>query len=69
MADAFAIVVDDVTAGIVVRHEREKGFRFYASERRFYPIDGKIFRNPRAAIRSAGRLLVRDAEGAWGRAA
>lgn len=58
MADAFAILVDDITAGIVVRHERERGYRFYASESRFYPIDGQIFRNPAAATRSAGRLLV-----------
>lgn len=58
MADAFAIVVDDVTAGIVVRHEQERGFRFYASERRFHPIDGQVFPTPAAATRSAGQLLA-----------
>ena len=50
MADAFAILVDDITAGIVVRHERERGYRFYASEPRFYPIDGQVFRNPAARV-------------------
>jgi|JI9StandDraft_2_1071091.scaffolds.fasta_scaffold516359_2 hypothetical protein len=69
MADAYAIVVDDVTAGLVVRRDRGRGFHFHASERRFFPIDGLAFSTPRAAERAARRLLAVPGTARLGRAA
>lgn len=53
MSDAYIIEVADETAGIVVRQESEKSFRFHASAPRYYPLDGKIFTAPRDAERAA----------------
>lgn len=53
MSDAYVIEVADETAGIVVRLESEKSFRFHASSPRFFPLDGKIFSAPRDAERAA----------------
>jgi hypothetical protein len=53
MSDAYVIEVADETAGIVVRLESEKSFRFHASLPRYYPLDGKIFSAPRDAERAA----------------
>ncbi|MGB8842373.1 MAG: hypothetical protein WCC64_15040 [Aliidongia sp.] len=47
MADAFVIQSADLTAGIVV--VERGGVRFYASDRNFHELDGKIFKNVRAA--------------------
>lgn len=58
MADAYAIVVDDVTAGLVVRRDTGRGFHFLASDRTFFPIDGFAFATPRAAERAARRLVA-----------
>jgi len=49
MSDAFVIEVADETAGIVVRLDSEKAYRFHASLPRYYPLDGKIFSAPRDA--------------------
>lgn len=57
MADAYAIVVDDVTAGLVVRRDQGRGFHFHAADRRFFPIDGFAFSTPRAAERAARRIV------------
>jgi hypothetical protein len=53
MSDAYVIEVADETAGIVVRMESEKSFRFHASLPRYFPLDGKIFSAPRDAERAA----------------
>ena len=53
MSDAYVIEVADETAGIVVRQESEKAYRFHASAPRYYPLDGKIFSAPRDAERAA----------------
>ena len=54
MADAFVIQSADLTAGIVV--VERSGVRFYASEREFHGLDGKIFKNVRAARQAVERL-------------
>jgi|GEM_PF-1304007 hypothetical protein len=54
MADAFVIQSADLTAGIVV--VERSGVRFYASDRDFHDLDGKIFKNIRAARQAVERL-------------
>ncbi len=44
---------DDETAGIVVRYEGERGFRFHSASRAFDAIDGHVFVTPAAAQRAA----------------
>ncbi|WP_041316692.1 hypothetical protein [Hyphomicrobium nitrativorans] len=53
MSDAYVIEVANETAGIVVRQENEKTYRFHASLPRYYPLDGKLFSAPRDAERAA----------------
>lgn len=53
MSDAYVIEVANETAGIVVRQESEKTYRFHASLPRYYPLDGKLFSAPRDAERAA----------------
>ncbi len=54
MSDAYVIETAGATAGIVVA---ERGFvRFYAAEPEFYALDGKRFRNTRAAHKAARAL-------------
>lgn len=53
MSDAYIIEVADETAGIVVRQNSEKSYRFHASLPRYYPLDGKVFAAPRDAERAA----------------
>jgi hypothetical protein len=54
MPDAFVIQSGDLTAGIVVAER--SGVRFYASEREFHGLDGRIFKNIRAARQAVDRL-------------
>lgn len=54
MADAFVIQSADQTAGIVVAERG--GVRFYASEREFHGLDGKIFKSIRAARQAVDDL-------------
>jgi hypothetical protein len=54
MADAFVIQSADQTAGIVVAERG--GVRFYASEREFHALDGKIFKSIRAARQAVDDL-------------
>ncbi|KGM30540.1 MULTISPECIES: hypothetical protein [Inquilinus] len=56
MADAFIIVAGGLTAGIVTREPR--GFRFYASDSAFTPLEGRLFRTTRAAGRAAHAALT-----------
>jgi hypothetical protein len=60
MADAFVIQSADLTAGIVVAERG--GVRFYASEREFHGLDGKIFKSIRAARQAVDQLCRERSE-------
>ncbi len=62
MSDAFVIEVADETAGIVVRQDLEKTYRFHASLPRYFPLDGKIFSAPRDAERAAQAHFARNSK-------
>ena len=55
MASAHVIEVGDITAGIVVFEQ--DGFRFFASERPFHPLEGALFRTLDQATRAARERL------------
>jgi hypothetical protein len=55
MYDAFIIETATHTAGLAVREDR--GFRFYASDSRFYPIDNRVFGGLRAIHSAVDSLL------------
>jgi hypothetical protein len=54
MSDAYIIEVGSHPVGIVVRDTY--GYRFFAASRRFYRMEGQLFRNAREAERAARRL-------------
>ena len=60
MSDSYIIEVGSQPAGIVVRDT--DGYRFFAASKRFFGIDGQLFRNVReaelAAIRLANGMTV-----------
>ena len=59
MASAHIVEVGDRTAGIVVREHG--GFRFFASERAFHPLEGALFRTiDQAALAARERLKHRQ---------
>lgn len=64
---AFAIEAGGTGAGVVIR--QHGGYRFYASNELFTPLDGKLFRSPREAERAADRLVLdrRKAPSTFGR--
>ena len=43
----------DEIAGIVVRQDGERGFRFHSAAKRFDALDGHVFVTPAAAQRAA----------------
>ena len=51
MASAHVIEVGDIAAGIVVLEQG--GFRFFAAERAFHPLEGARFRTIDQATRAA----------------
>jgi len=53
MSEGYTIDADDETAGIVVRYEGERGFRFHSASRTFDALDGHVFVTPAAAERAA----------------
>jgi hypothetical protein len=53
MSEGYTIDADDETAGIVVRYEEERGFRFHSASRTFDALDGHVFVTPAAAQRAA----------------
>ena len=55
MASANIIQVGDRTAGIIVREHG--GFRFFASDRTFHPLEGLLFRTVDQAARAARECL------------
>lgn len=68
MSEGYTIDSDDDVAGIVVRHEGERGYRFHSATRRFDALHGHVFASPHAAQRAA-RDLARARPrlaGGWG---
>ncbi|MFA5950459.1 MAG: hypothetical protein WC807_09270 [Hyphomicrobium sp.] len=65
MSDAFIIEVEDEAAGIVVRQEAERSFRFHASLPKYFVLDGKSFQSPRDAERAALEQFRRGSKLAW----
>ncbi len=62
MASANIIEISDRAAGIVVLEQG--GFRFFASDRPFYPLEGTLFPTIGDAERAAReRLRPRKAQG------
>jgi len=54
MSEAYTIDgPDDEIAGIVVRYEGERGFRFHSALKAFDALDGHVFVTPAAAQRAA----------------
>lgn len=54
MSEGYTIDgADDEVAGIVVRYQGERGFRFHASAKRYDALDGHVFVTPAAAQRAA----------------
>ena len=54
MSEAYTIdALDGEIAGIVVRHEGERGFRFHSALKAFDALDGHVFATPAAAQRAA----------------
>lgn len=60
MSDTYIIEVSSEAAGIVVRGKG--GFRFFAANQRFNPLEGRLFRSAREAERAAKQLLTDKAE-------
>jgi hypothetical protein len=56
MSDSYIIEVRSEAAGIVVRDGG--GFRFYAANRAFDPLDGRVFNSPRDAEKAAQRQVA-----------
>jgi hypothetical protein len=46
----------DEAAGIVVRYEGERGFRFHSASRTYHTLDGHVFATPAAAQRAASEI-------------
>jgi hypothetical protein len=53
MSDRYIIEVNSQAAGIVVR--TPDGYRFFAANPRFSPLESRLFRNAREAERAAVR--------------
>lgn len=66
MADAFIIEINGKAAGLVV--EEKGGFRFFASHRIFWKLDGRIYRRVREAEKAARGLWDLHVDGASNKA-
>lgn len=66
MANAFIIEIDGKAAGLVV--EEKGGFRFFASHRIFWKLDGQIYRRVREAEKAARGLWDLHVETTSGKA-
>jgi hypothetical protein len=54
MSEGYTIDgTNDEVAGIVVRQDGERGFRFHSATRSFDALDGHVFVTPAAAQRAA----------------
>jgi hypothetical protein len=57
MSEGYTIDGDrDEVAGIVVRYENERGFRFHSASKAYDALDGHVFVTPAAAQRAAREL-------------
>ncbi|MGE0095577.1 MAG: hypothetical protein AB7M05_03530 [Alphaproteobacteria bacterium] len=65
MANAFIIEINGKAAGLVV--EEKGGFRFFASHRIFWKLDGRIYRRVREAEKAAHELWNLHVEAASGK--
>jgi hypothetical protein len=52
-SDAYVIQTGGETAGIVVRDQQDVTYCFFASARRFYPLEGYLFCEPFEAEQAA----------------
>jgi len=55
-SEAYVIQTGGETAGIVVRDPQNPSYRFFASARRFYPLEGRLFCEPFEAEQAAKAL-------------
>jgi hypothetical protein len=46
----------DEAAGIVVRYDGERGFRFHSASKTYHTLDGHVFATPAAAQRAAREI-------------
>jgi hypothetical protein len=54
MSEGYTIDgIDNEVAGIVVRHDGERGFRFHSASKPFDALHGHVFVTPAAAQRAA----------------
>jgi hypothetical protein len=54
MSEGYTIDgLDDEAAGIVVREDGERGFRFHSAHKIYHALDGHVFATPAAAQRAA----------------
>lgn len=59
MSEGYTIDgAQDEIAGIVVRLQGERGFRFHSSARSYDALDGHVFVSPLAAQRAARELAT-----------
>jgi hypothetical protein len=54
MSGAYVIEIEDQTAGLVIAERR--GYRFFASERIFRKLDGRLFQQVRQAHGAAAEI-------------
>ena len=58
MSEGYTIDgADDEVAGIVVRYQGERGFRFHAATSNFDALNGHVFVTPAAAQRAAREFV------------
>ena len=57
MSEGYTIDgLDDEVAGIVVRYQGERGYRFHPASKTYQALDGHVFVTPAAAQRAAREL-------------
>jgi hypothetical protein len=57
MSEGYTIDgLGDEAAGLVVRYEGERGFRFHSASKAYHALDGHVFATPAAAQRAAHEL-------------
>jgi hypothetical protein len=61
MSDVYLIEVAGRAAGLVVRDETGKAYRFHAAVPLAYGLDGRLFRTPGEAQKAVSDALGRNA--------
>jgi hypothetical protein len=60
MSEGYTIEgLGDEAAGIVVREDGERGFRFHSASQAYHTLDGHVFATP-AAAQKAARDVARE---------